>query len=558
MVAVTTRRGLTTQPGPDAPLSSAIAAPFVVFRPFGPSQIARAQPGVIVSSTYTGTTAVGGPFGRGPRLAGGTSDGIEHVLSQEVDRTRYALAVQFRVENNGVTQTVATIHAGTTTGLQIRINTSSQLELLSEGAALLGTSTFAGYIAGTTHTVVVVNDGTLTAYSGGAPRLTVSGGHTLAATTTSVVFGRRQQAGEKFAGTILEAALWTEKVPNVQQALAISRDYFGTMFAPRQVLVPAAGAGASLDLVQTAAIALSGSASVSGNVQIGTQLNLSQTGAVALSGSVAVSGDIQSLTAALDLTQTAAVALSGSAAVSGDVQIGTSFNLAQSAAVAMTGAASVSGNIQIGTSFDLAQSGAVGLSASIGVTGDLQISSEPVVVPPQTGGGGFAWGATRKPSRYERLSKPTREQIAERVRKQREALGILPKPVQKRIEAAVKKEARRAEPSLAPLAPLAAEVAQDTGVSLQAVVDAIQAAYDYQTGLVAARIQADAARQAEERKAQEEAARVESETARAQWQQRLKVLIAADEELLKQDEQARLEAISAIRKTQQALLALFK
>jgi hypothetical protein len=325
----------------------------------------------------------------------------------------------------------------------------------------------------------------------------------------------------------------------------------------RRIWAPSASS-ASLNLTQTANIALTGSASVSGDVQIGTQLNLSQTAAVALSGSAAVSGDIQSLTAALDLTQTAAVALSGSASVSGDVQIGTTFNLAQSASVGLSGSASVSGDLQFGTAFDLAQSGAVGLAGSVSVSGDLQISSEPVVEPSPTGGGGFAWAAPRKQSRYGLLPKPTREQMAERVRKQREALGILPKPVQKRIEAAVKKEARRAEPSLAPLAPLAAEVAQDTGVSLQAVVDAIQSAYDYRRGLVSARIQADAVRQAEQRQAQEEAARVEAEAAQAQWQQRLKVLIAADEELLKQDEQARLAAISAIRKTQQALLALLK
>ncbi len=143
---------------------------------------------------------------------------------------------------------------------------------------------------------------------------------------------------------------------------------------------PAAAGGTSLDLAQTANIALTGAASVSGDVQIGTQLNLSQTAAVALAGSVSVSGDIQILTAALDLAQTAAVALSGSASVSGDIQIGTTFNLAQSAAVGLTGSASVTGNVQIGVGFDLAQSGAVALSGAAAVSGDIASSTTDQVI----------------------------------------------------------------------------------------------------------------------------------------------------------------------------------
>lgn len=176
-------------------------------------------------------------------------------------------------------------------------------------------------------------------------------------------------------------------------------------------------------------------------------------------------------------------------------------------------------------------------------------------VQPAVGGGGWAWAAPRK-KRHDYLSPPTREQMAERVRQQREALGILPKPAQKRIEAAVKKEARRAEPSLAPLAPVAVEVAQDTGAPLRAVIEAIQRTFDTQRGLVAARMEADAAQRREEEAAEAERMRVEAEEAQREWQRRLPQLLAADDELLRQGEEARKQAIKTIRQVQQALMAL--
>ena len=182
----------------------------------------------------------------------------------------------------------------------------------------------------------------------------------------------------------------------------------------------------------------------------------------------------------------------------------------------------------------------------------------PSPAPAPAAGGGWARAAPRKKTRHDYLSPPTREQMAERVRKQREALGILPKPAQKRIEAAVKKAVRKPEPSLAPLAPVAAEVAQDTGTPLQAVIDAISAAYATQRGLIAARMEADAARRREEEARAIEQARVEAEAAQRAWRQRLPQLLAADEELLRQGEEARQQAIQTIRSVQKALLALIQ
>ena len=179
--------------------------------------------------------------------------------------------------------------------------------------------------------------------------------------------------------------------------------------------------GASLNLTQTAAIALSGAASVSGDVQIGTSFDLAQTNVVGLSAAASVSGDIQIVSGSLDLSQTAAIALSGSASVSGDIQIGTSFDLAQSAAIglsasaavsgdieilsgaldlvqsgaiALSGSVSLSGDVQFGVGFDLAQTNVGALSGSLAVSGDVQSSLVPVVVP--QGGAGRARRRVRR------------------------------------------------------------------------------------------------------------------------------------------------------------------
>lgn len=183
--------------------------------------------------------------------------------------------------------------------------------------------------------------------------------------------------------------------------------------------------------------------------------------------------------------------------------------------------------------------------------------SQPISDAPASDGNlAFGGGWPRRKRRHDYLSPPTREQMAERVRKQREALGILPKPAQKRIEAAVKKAARKPEPSLAPLAPLAVEVAQDSGVALQRVIDAISAVYERQRGLVAARMEADAAQQQEREAAEAERARIEAEAFKQARQERLVQLRAADEEMLKRADAERQQAIKTIREVQKALLAL--
>lgn len=169
-----------------------------------------------------------------------------------------------------------------------------------------------------------------------------------------------------------------------------------------------AQAGTSLDLSQTANIALTGNASVSGDIQIGVSFDLVQTANVALSGVAGVSGDIQSLSGALDLAQTANIALTGVASVSGDIQIGTSFDLSQTANIGLTGAAAVSGDVQIGVGLDLTQTAPVALTSTVAVAGDIQTASFTGLFYAQ-GDLSFAHGETPKKALRRRFKEATAE-----------------------------------------------------------------------------------------------------------------------------------------------------
>lgn len=151
--------------------------------------------------------------------------------------------------------------------------------------------------------------------------------------------------------------------------------------------------GTNFNLTQSSAVGLTGSLATTGNIQIGTTFNLAQTANVGLAGAVGVSGDIQILSGSLDLTQTAAVAMSGTVGLSGDIQIGTSFNLAQTAAVGLTGVVGTTGNIQIGTSFNLAQSVALAMAGSVAVSGDIQSGTAPVITQSF---GNFGWDPRKR------------------------------------------------------------------------------------------------------------------------------------------------------------------
>lgn len=231
-------------------------------------------------------------------------------------------------------------------------------------------------------------------------------------------FNNRALNGRIFLGGLWETGL------SLGRGIEITRSpqaaFEAVLGQPRLWLpMPVSAGGGSLDFTQTTGVALAGTVSTSGNIQIGTNFNLTQSSAVGLTGSLAatgdiqigttfnlaqtanvglagslgVSGDIQILSGSLDLTQTSAVAMSGTVGLSGDIQIGTSFNLAQTAAVGLTGSVGTTGDIQIGTSFDLAQSVVLAMSGSVTVAGDFQSDTAPIVTQSF---GNFGWDPRKR------------------------------------------------------------------------------------------------------------------------------------------------------------------
>lgn len=192
------------------------------------------------------------------------------------------------------------------------------------------------------------------------------------------------------------------------------------------------------------------------------------------------------------------------------------------------------------------------------VAGPAGLNGNAAHTTPQTGvspSGG--WEPRKRRDTW--LDTPTRERMAELVKAQREAMGIIPKPERKKIVAAAKQVAED-QATVAELAPLAVEVAQKTGTPAQEVIDAIEVAYQYQKALVESRIFADAverqqqAQQAEAEAAQAAQAQAEAEaTARQKHYERL---LADDEQLLMQAEQERQQVIKQLRAMQSHILAL--
>jgi hypothetical protein len=341
---------------------------------------------------------------------------------------------------------------------------------------------------------------------------------------------------------------------------------WATCFRPRRIWVPVSTASAGTHTTEGALA--SDAATIAGTA---AHLTLHATSGALASDAAVIAGTATHLT----LHTTEGALASEAATIAGDAEY-----TADGATHATTGALASADAAIAGTAAHLTlhtTSGALAADAATvagtaahltlhATSGALQAESATMAgtavhsgagavvdVPPT--GGGWAWAAPKK-KRHDYLSPPTREQMAERVRKQREALGILPKPAQKRIEAAAKKEARRASPDIAELAPVAAEVAQDTGASLQAVIDAIAAVFQHQRGLVAARMEADAAQRQEAEAQAAEQERMRMEAAHKAWRERLPSLLKADAEILKQGESERQEAIKTIRGVQKALLAL--
>lgn len=182
-----------------------------------------------------------------------------------------------------------------------------------------------------------------------------------------------------------------------------------------------------------------------------------------------------------------------------------------------------------------------------------------IYVPPPAPAASATGGWETRKGRDPWLDTPNRERMVELVRAQREAMGIIPKPERKKIVAAAKQVAEEQAP-VADLAPLAVEVAQRTGTPAQEVIDAIEAAYQYQKALVESRIFADAVeRQQQAQQAEAEAVQAAQDQAEAEVvarQRHYERLLAEDEQLLMEAEQERQQVIKQLRAMQSHILAM--
>jgi len=225
----------------------ALPQPWAVFRPLGDKL--QAYGAAITSTTYTSVTAATTRDGYGIKIAGAGGDGVKVAYTDQMDRSTWAVAVIVRVDGSGTTQTIIGMN-GDLNGLQARVNTSAQLELLRQGAVLLVTSSYAGFTAGSVHCVVIRNpNGTsdsITAWANGKLIATNSSGVDNSASDSALYFGQRfAGVSQSLNGAIVEAAHWSGTIPTAEQCQAISADYWGTVVEPRRAPggIPGAAAG---------------------------------------------------------------------------------------------------------------------------------------------------------------------------------------------------------------------------------------------------------------------------------------------------------------------------
>lgn len=217
-------------------INPALPNPFAIFRTLADRQ--QIFPGPVnSSSTWTGVGSRTFAGEAGLYTSGG---GVMHTLAAQPDRRVYAMALRFQQLTTGATQSIFGIN-GADNGTQVRINTSEQLELLSEASALLATSSTAPFGNTTTvHTLVVVcptTSGPTTFYLNGKQVMSYAGAVDNNLLSKYLTFGRRGGSGETLTGVIFDAVYWSgpSNVPSLGQAQEISRDYYGTVYAPRRV-----------------------------------------------------------------------------------------------------------------------------------------------------------------------------------------------------------------------------------------------------------------------------------------------------------------------------------
>lgn len=336
-------------------LNPALPQPWAVFRPLGDKL--QAYGAAITSTTYTSVTAATTRDGYGIKIAGAGGDGVKVAYTDQMDRSTWAVAVIVRVDGSGTTQTIIGMN-GDLNGLQARVNTSAQLELLRQGAVLLVTSSYAGFTAGSVHCVVIRNpNGTsdsITAWANGKLIATNSSGVDNSASDSALYFGQRfAGVSQSLNGAIVEAAHWSGTIPTAEQCQAISADYWGTVIEPMRTpggIPGAAGGGGAITIDATTGNAVA--AGVTGVAGVAATIN----GVVGNATAAGITG-----TVSVDLSIAGVVGNAVAAGVTGAPAVGISIDGVVGNAVA----AGVSG--VPGVSIEIA--GTVGNAVAAGVAG---------------------------------------------------------------------------------------------------------------------------------------------------------------------------------------------
>lgn len=247
------------------------------------------------------------------------------------------------------------------------------------------------------------------------------------------------------------------------------------LFAPvqRRIWVPvAAGADVTVALVGSVATSSAGTLAPSTSKALTGSVATGSTGTLAPSLSAPIAGSVAT-SAAGALAPSSTVALLGTQAAA---SAGTITYSAADVTVALSGQAATSSAGTLVNSASIALAGFLAAATAGALTASGGVPDALGALP---GGGGYTHDKTR---RYGLLPPRTKEELAVLVQAQREALGILPKPVQKRIVAVVKKATKKAEP-LATLADFVAQVAQAEQVPAHDVAAAVERAFDYRSAV---------------------------------------------------------------------------
>ena len=408
-----------SQRGAQPPLSARtldrLPAPFLLVRPRPsglPLQIESPRGAILTGNAYTGITLDQSRYGWGLKSAAGTSDGIVITLSNTAGtawgRTTWCWMGLFRVDTAGSTGTLVSLN-GALSGLQARINTSSQFELLSEANALLVTSTYAGFTAGSIHAIAIYCSallGTTTVYANGQAIATYAGTIDIKdpGTAMEMALLRRGNTGEKLAGTLFGAAFFcgVSQVPSpaMAQWLTTATGYYSIFRTRRRGRPQSAGATprtATASLAAAVQAARTAAASLAAAVQVSHTASASAAAAVQVARSASASGSVAvqqsrsataSVAAAIQAVRTATASIAAAvqrgqaAAASLDAAVQSARSASASADVAvrapMTATASLTAYVQAGSTVTAS------LSAAVQAARSAQASLAAAVQTPRT------------------------------------------------------------------------------------------------------------------------------------------------------------------------------